>query len=139
MKKVEATIQQSKLVEVKEALRESGVDVLTITTVHRAGGEGHTFTYRGVRRKVDIAPSARIEAIVADRKVDAVIDTIVRHARTGSAADGTIVVSDLDRVVQIRTGEIDGPDNEFGPELRPQVAAARVPSRWDVPSYQHSW
>jgi nitrogen regulatory protein P-II 1 len=139
MKKVEATIHQHKLAEVKNALQEKGVEGMTITEVHHVGGDTRTMTYRGVTRTVDSIPSFRVEAIVSDHKVEAVIDTILQRARMGTAGDGTIVVSDVGRVIRIRTGETDASDAEI---TRNSLAAVVVPSeqsRWDVPSYQHSW
>ena len=139
MKEVEATIQQHKLDAVKNALQVNGVEGLTITEVHHVGGATRTMTYRGVTRTVDVMPFVRVEAIVADRNVEAVIDAILQQAQTGTAGDGTIAVSDVNRVIRIRTGETDAADAEVA---RNQVGAVGVPSqqsRWDVPSYQHSW
>ena len=56
MKKVEATIQQHKLAEVKDALQEKGVEGLTVTGGHYVGGETRTMTYRGVTSTVDAMP-----------------------------------------------------------------------------------
>ena len=76
---------------------------------------------------------------ITDLKVEAVIDTILQHARTGNVGDGSIAVTEVCRVVRIRTGETDASETDFG---RNSLAAVVVPSeqsRWDVPSYQHSW
>jgi nitrogen regulatory protein P-II 1 len=139
MKKVEATIQQHKLAEVKDALQEKGVDGLTVTGGHYVGGESRTMTYRGVTRTVDAIPCVRVEVIVSDQNVNAVIDALLQHARTGTAGDGRIVVSSVASVIRIRTGETETSEAEI---THKSLAAAAVPSeqsRWDVPSYQHSW
>ena len=139
MKKVEATIQQHKLVEVKNALQEKGVEGMTITEVHHVGGETRTMTYRGVTRTVDAIPCVRVEAIVSDHKVEAVVEAILQHARTGTAGDGTIVVTEVGRVVRIRTGETEATNTEFARNPLAPVVAPNEQSRWNVPSYQHSW
>jgi nitrogen regulatory protein P-II 1 len=139
VKKVEATIQQHKLAEVKDALHEKGVEGVTVIGGHYVGGETRKMTYRGVSRTRGAIPCVRVEVIVSDHNVNAVIDALLQHARTGTSGDGRIVVSGVASVIRIRTGETETSDAEIIPN---QVAAAVVPSeqsRWDVPSYQHSW
>ena len=106
MKKVEAIIKPFKLDEVKEALSEIGVQGMTVTEVKgfgRTGGKKEV--YRGSAYVVDFVPKVKIEVVVLDEQVNAVIDAIERSARTGRIGDGKIFVLPVDEVIRIRTGE----------------------------------
>ncbi len=106
MKKVEAIIRHFKLDDVKKALTERGVAGMTITEVRGFGRQkGHTEMYRGTEYKVDFVPKIKVEVVVADAKLQTVLDTIIRAAQTGQVGDGKIFVTDLVDVVRIRTGE----------------------------------
>ncbi len=106
MKKVEAVIKPFKLDEVREALSEVGVSGLTVTEVKGFGRQkGHTELYRGAEYVVDFLPKVKVEVVVPEAMVEAVIDAIVKAARTGKIGDGKIFVSAVDQVVRIRTGE----------------------------------
>jgi nitrogen regulatory protein P-II 1 len=108
MKKVEAIIKPFKLDEVREAMQELGASGLTVTEVKGFGRQkGHTELYRGAEYTVDFLPKIKVEVIVADDMVDKAIDAIVKVARTGKIGDGKIFVTDVSRVVRIRTGETD--------------------------------
>lgn len=106
MKKIEAIIKPFKLDEVREALAEVGVTGLTVTEVKGFGRQkGHTELYRGAEYVVDFLPKVKVEMVVAADKTDAVIEAIVRSARTGKIGDGKIFVTSVEQVVRIRTGE----------------------------------
>lgn len=106
MKKIEAIIRHFKLEDVKNALTEVGVAGMTITEVRGFGRQkGHTETYRGTEYAVDFVPKVKLEIAVADDKVQAVVDTVIRTAQTGQIGDGKIFVSDLRDTIRIRTGE----------------------------------
>ena len=106
MKKIEAIIRHFKLEDVKNALSEQSVTGMTITEVRGFGRQkGHTETYRGTEYAVDFVPKVKIEIVVGDDRVQAVLDTIVKTAQTGQIGDGKIFVSDLSESVRIRTGE----------------------------------
>ena len=108
MKKIEAIIKPFKLDEVKEALQEAGIQGLTVTEVKGFGRQkGHTELYRGAEYVVDFLPKVKLEIAVADDQVDAVVEAIMKSAGTGKIGDGKIFVWDLERVVRIRTGELD--------------------------------
>ena len=96
-------------------------------------------TYRGVTRKVDAIPCVRVEVIVSDDNVNAVVDAILAAARTGTEGDGSYRVSSVVSVIRIRTGETETSDEEFGHQQQQAAGGRWVQSRWDVPSYQHSW
>jgi len=106
MKKIEAIIRHFRLEEVKNALTAEGVQGMTITEVRGFGRQkGHTEMYRGTEYAVDFVPKVKVELIVAEDKLQNVIDTILRSAQTGQIGDGKIFVSDLEEVIRIRTGE----------------------------------
>jgi nitrogen regulatory protein P-II 1 len=106
MKSITAVIKPFKLDEVREALAGAGLTGLTVTEVKGFGRQkGHTELYRGAEYVVDFLPKVKIEVVVADAQVDQVIDAIIGAARTGKIGDGKIFVTDVERVVRIRTGE----------------------------------
>ena len=108
MKLITAIIKPFKLDEVRAALSELGVSGMTVTEVKGFGRQrGHTELYRGAEYVVDFVPKARLDIAVRNELVDQVIDAIVKTAKTGKVGDGKIFVSELQRVVRIRTGETD--------------------------------
>ncbi|WP_330947259.1 P-II family nitrogen regulator [Thermomonas sp. LB-4] len=108
MKLITAIIRPFKLDDVREALGEAGVSGLTVSEVKGFGRQkGHTELYRGAEYVVDFLPKLKIEVAVTDALFDAAIDAIVASAGTGKVGDGKIFVIALDRVVRIRTGELD--------------------------------
>ena len=107
MKKIEAVIRHFKLDEVKDALTEIAVQGMTVTEVRGFGRQkGHKEHYRGAEYSVDFLPKVKMEVVIADDQVSAVIETLVRTARTGQPGDGKIFITDLEETVRIRTGEI---------------------------------
>jgi nitrogen regulatory protein P-II 1 len=109
MKLITAIIRPFKLDDVREALGEAGVSGLTVSEVKGFGRQkGHTELYRGAEYVVDFLPKLKIEVAVTDALFDAAIDALVASAGTGKVGDGKIFVIALDRVVRIRTGELDG-------------------------------
>ncbi|HQS59306.1 MAG TPA: P-II family nitrogen regulator [Gallionellaceae bacterium] len=108
MKKIEAIIKPFKLDEVREALSELGVSGLTVTEVKGFGRQkGHTELYRGAEYVVDFLPKIKLEVVVTAAMLDTVVEAIVKAARTGKIGDGKIFVSQVERVIRIRTGETD--------------------------------
>ncbi len=106
MKKIEAIIKPFKIEEVKDALAEAGITGMTVSEVKGYGRQaGHTELYRGAEYVVDFIPKIKIEVVVRAEDVDAVVEKITEAARTGKIGDGKIFVSDIERVVRIRTGE----------------------------------
>ena len=109
MKLVVAIVKPFKLDEVREALADIGVNGLTVTEVKGFGRQkGHTELYRGAEYVVDFLPKVKIEAAVADDLVERCLEAIQKSARTGKIGDGKIFVSPVEKVVRIRTGDLDG-------------------------------
>jgi nitrogen regulatory protein P-II 2 len=108
MKLVTAIIKPFKLDDVRAALSDIGVSGMTVTEVKGFGRQrGHTQLYRGAEYTVDFVPKVRIEVAVKSELLDQVLETIINAAKTGKVGDGKILVSDVVRVVRIRTGESD--------------------------------
>jgi nitrogen regulatory protein PII len=106
MKLITAIIKPFKLDEVKDALKGIGVTGLTVTEVRGFGRQGgHTETYRGAEYQIEFIPKVSIQIVVDDGQIDAVIDAVTAAAATGKIGDGKIWVTDVDRLVRIRTGE----------------------------------
>ena len=106
MKKVEAIVKPFKLDEVKEALQELGLQGLTVLEAKGFGRQkGHTELYRGAEYVVDFLPKVKIELIIEDSQLEAVIDAITKSALTGKIGDSKIFVSSIDDAIRIRTGE----------------------------------
>ena len=106
MKKLEAVIQPFKLEEVKEALKGIGVDGMTVTEVRGHGRQkGHTEVYRGQEYKVDLLAKIKLEIVIPAARLDEVLDTLMKAARTGKIGDGKIFVYDVADAIRIRNGD----------------------------------
>jgi nitrogen regulatory protein P-II 1 len=106
MKKLEAIIRPHLLDAVKSGLQEIGVVGMTVSEVKGFGRQkGHTETYRGSEYQVDFLPKVKIEIALQEELLDRAIEVILSTARTGKFGDGKILVSPLEQVVRIRTGE----------------------------------
>jgi nitrogen regulatory protein PII len=106
MKRIDAIIRPQSQERVKEHLAAVGVHGLTVTEVRGFGRQkGHTEVYRGTEYSVDFVAKVMVTVIAADDRVHDIIEAIVAGARTGKMGDGKILVTPLDDVVRIRTGE----------------------------------
>ncbi len=106
MQLVSAVIKPFKVDEVRDALSAINVQGMTTSAVSGFGRQGgHTETSRGTEYKVNFTPKMRVEVVVDDDSVDAVVDAITESARTGTIGDGKIWVTPVTRMVRIRTGE----------------------------------
>jgi nitrogen regulatory protein P-II 1 len=106
MKKIEAIIKPFRLEAVRDALTSIGVQGMTITEVKGFGRQkGHTELYRGAEYTVDFLPKMKIEVVVPEAIVEAVIAEICRAAMTGKIGDGKILVIPVENAIRIRTGE----------------------------------
>jgi nitrogen regulatory protein P-II 1 len=110
MKKIEAIVQPHKADQVKEALKNIGVDGLTISEVRGHGRQkGHKEVYRGMEYEVDLLPKIKIETVVPDARLREITQAIATAARTGKIGDGKIFIFDVLDAIRIRnddTGEM---------------------------------
>ena len=108
MKMVTAIIKPFRLDEVREALSETGITGMTLTEVKGFGRQkGHTELYRGAEYTVDFLPKVKIEVAVNSDKLDAVLEAIMQAAQTGKVGDGKMFVTEIEKTVRTRTGEVD--------------------------------
>ncbi|MEE9446449.1 MAG: P-II family nitrogen regulator [Arenicellales bacterium] len=108
MKMITAIIKPFRLDEVRDALSEAGVTGMTLTEVKGFGRQkGHTELYRGAEYTVDFLPKIKIEVAVTSDSLDSVLEAIMTAAQTGKVGDGKIFVTEIEKTVRIRTGEID--------------------------------
>lgn len=108
MKLITAVIKPHKIDEVKEALQKIGVRGMTVSDVRGFGRQaGHTEMYRGAEYTVDFIPKVKLEIVADVFDAEDIADVIAVAARTGKVGDGKIWISEIDRVVRIRTGERD--------------------------------
>jgi len=106
MTKVETIIQHSKFDAVKEALRQVGVEGMTVSEVRGHGRQkGHTEVYRGSEYTVDLLPKIKIEMVVADSLADSAVQAILKTAKTGKIGDGKIFLSKVNEAIRIRNEE----------------------------------
>lgn len=106
MKKIDAIIKPFKLEDVKEALAGVGVEGMTVSEVKGFGRQkGHTEIYRGSEYTVDFLPKIKLEIVLADSRVEAAVEAIVKAAKTGKIGDGKVFVSTVDNAIRIRTEE----------------------------------
>lgn len=107
--KLECIIKSSKLDEVRDALIHYGVSGLTISEVSGFGAHrGHIETYRGARYNADLRPEIKLELLVPADQVLDVESVVMAAAQTGAEGDGNIIVTPVESVLHIRTGQRDG-------------------------------
>ncbi|WP_309397379.1 P-II family nitrogen regulator [Cerasicoccus maritimus] len=105
MKLVKAIIKPFKVPEVKDALAEVGIEGMTVIDVKGFGRQkGHNSVYRG-EYAIEFMPKVMLEIAVPDTEVKLVVDTIIKHARTGNIGDGKIFIVPIEEAIRIRSGE----------------------------------
>jgi nitrogen regulatory protein P-II 1 len=108
MKKIEAIIRPEKLGAVKRALEEIGLHAMTTYDVQGRGEQkGLEFTHRVGKFRVDMLPKIKVEIVLDDAKLEDAVNVICSMARTGEVGDGKIFIIPVERVVKVRTGEIE--------------------------------
>ncbi len=106
MKKIEAFIRHQAFEPIREELLALGFPSLTISEVKGSGRQrGITERYRGAEVTNYLRPKIKLECVVSDDDVQTVVDTILRHARSGNIGDGKIFVLPVEEAYRIRTGE----------------------------------
>ena len=106
MKKIEAYIRHEAFEPIRAELLDKGFPSLSISEVKGSGRQkGVVETYRGSTLTVNVRPKLKIEIIVEDKDKGLVVETVLRHARTGDVGDGKIFVLPVDEAIRIRTGE----------------------------------
>lgn len=106
MKKIEAFIRPEKLTDIKEALTQLNVNGLSISQIMGAGNQKGWKEYvRGAEVEYNFLPKLKLELVVMDDQVEALVDKICERAYTGEVGDGKIFISDVIDAIRIRTRE----------------------------------
>ena len=106
MKKIEAFIRHEAFEPIRNELLQLGFPSLSISEVKGSGRQkGITERYRGAELTNYLRPKVKIECVVADGDVRSVVDSILRHARTGGVGDGKVFVVNVEEAYRVRTGE----------------------------------
>jgi nitrogen regulatory protein P-II 1 len=106
VKKVEAYIRHEAFEPIRTELLELGFPSLSISEVKGSGRQkGITERYRGAEVTNYLRPKIKLECVVATKDVQTVVDTVLKHARTGQVGDGKVFVMPVEEVYRVRTGE----------------------------------
>ena len=106
MKKIEAFVRHEAFEPIRQELLERGIPSLSISEVKGSGRQkGVVEHYRGASLTVNVRPKLKIEIVVDDSEKEMVVETVLKHARTGSIGDGKIFVLPVEEAYRIRTGE----------------------------------
>ena len=106
MKKIEAFIRHEAFEPIRSELLDRGFPSLSISEVKGSGRQkGVVEHYRGSTLTVNVRPKMKIECVVEDKDKGLVVETILKHARTGDVGDGKIFVLPVEEAIRIRTGE----------------------------------
>ena len=106
MKQIVAYVRHEAFEPIRQDLLEAGFPSLTITEVKGSGRQkGITEHYRGSEIAIHLRPKLKIECVVDDSDKGIIVETILRHARSGSVGDGKIFVLPVEEAIRIRTGE----------------------------------
>ncbi|HZI90794.1 MAG TPA: P-II family nitrogen regulator [Thermoleophilaceae bacterium] len=106
MKKIEAFIRPESFEQIRLELLDKGFPSLSLSEVNGSGRQkGITEQYRGSELTIHLRPKLKLETVVESKDVGVVVETILKHARTGEVGDGKIFVLPVESAVRIRTGE----------------------------------
>jgi len=106
MKKIEAFMRNESFEAVRMDLLEKGFPSLSISEAQGSGRQkGITEQYRGSELTIHLRPKLKLEIVVDDKDVSVIVETILKHARTGQVGDGKIFVLPVEAAIRIRTGE----------------------------------
>jgi nitrogen regulatory protein PII len=123
VKKVEAFIRHEAFEPIRTELLELGFPSLTISEVKGSGRQkGITERYRGAEVTNYLRPKIKLECVVASKDVQTVVDTVLKHARTGQVGDGKVFVMPVDEVYRVRTGEAGEETLQAHPEYAGEAA-----------------
>jgi nitrogen regulatory protein PII len=123
MKMVIAYMRHESFEPIRTELLELGFPSLSITEVKGSGRQkGITEHYRGATVTNYLRPKIKVECVVADKDVQTIVDTVLKHARTGSIGDGKVFVTPVEEAYRIRTGESGEETLQAHPDAAASVA-----------------
>lgn len=81
---------------------------MTVTQVMGCGiQKGSGDRYRGAEVDATLLPKVKVEVVIGNISIDAVIEAAKKSLYTGHIGDGKIFVYNVDKVIKVRTGEED--------------------------------
>ena len=120
MKMVIAYIRHEAFEPIRNELLGLGFPSLSITEVKGSGRQkGITEQYRGAEITNYLRPKIKIECVVEDKDVQTIVDTTLKHARSGNIGDGKVFVMPVEAAYRIRTGESGETTLQAHPESAP--------------------
>jgi nitrogen regulatory protein PII len=123
MRMVVAYIRHEAFEPIRTELLDLGFPSLSITEVKGSGRQkGITEKYRGAEVTNYLRPKIKVECVVADKDVQTIVDTVLKHARSGSIGDGKIFVMPVEEAYRIRTGEAGEETLQAHPDAAASVA-----------------
>ena len=105
MKKIEAFIRHEAFEPIGQLLDRGFPSFRSARSRARVARRVWFEHYRGSTLTVNVRPKMKIECVVEDKDKGLVVETILKHARTGDVGDGKIFVLPVDEAIRIRTGE----------------------------------
>jgi nitrogen regulatory protein P-II 1 len=107
MKEIKAYIRKKKADIIIKKLEEAGVKGMTVLDVSALAewADKDTFKY-SIRYLEKYSTVVKLEIVCNDSEADKLVDVIAQNGRTDHSGDGMIFVSNVDKLVKIRTGEI---------------------------------
>lgn len=106
MRMVIAYVRHEAFEPIRSELLELGFPSLTISDVKGSGRQrGITERYRGAELTNHLRPKIKIECVVETEDVAVIVDTVLKHGRTGAVGDGKVFVLPVEEAYRVRTGE----------------------------------
>ena len=106
MKKIEAFIRHEAFEPIRMDLLDRGFPSLSILESQGSGRQkGITEQYRGSEVTIHLRPKLKLEIVVDEKDVSVIVETILKHARTGQVGDGKIFVLPVEAAIRTRAGE----------------------------------
>jgi nitrogen regulatory protein PII len=130
MKMVVAYIRHEAFEPIRTELLELGFPSLSISEVKGSGRQkGITERYRGAELTNYLRPKVKIECVVSDGDVQTIVDTILKHGRTGAVGDGKVFVLPVEASYRIRTGESGEETLQAHPDAAPPLPISHAHER----------
>lgn len=121
MKMVLAYVRHEAFEPIRTELLTLGFPSLTVSEVKGSGRQkGVTERYRGAELTNYLRPKIKVECVVADSDVQTIVDTVLKHGRTGAVGDGKVFVLGVEEAYRVRTGE----SGEEVLQAHPEAAAS---------------
>ncbi len=106
MRMVIAYVRHEAFEPIRTELLELGFPSLTVSEVKGSGRQrGITERYRGAQLTNHLRPKVKIECVVETDDVPVIVDSVLKHGRTGAVGDGKVFVLPVEEAYRVRTGE----------------------------------